>query len=152
MNGILIKIIILSFLSTVVYGEDSVKVRILTEFDKENYSRAVHISSIEHQGIVRLWCWVKVRSESTNIKPIKYYIELGLDDGSGRRILSDHNKEPNIFVFERPDDQMVAYHWLAKRIWTSNEGVYDFTVYTLEDGKKRTVGTSRITVRLIDNV
>lgn len=146
MKRIFLIIIALTFFATGVYGADSVDVRVLDEFDKADFRKAVHISSIKTHGIVRLWCWIEVKSDTSNIERETYYIELGFDDGSGRRILSDYNKEPKIFAFERPVNKIIAYYWLAKRIWTSNEGTYDFTVYTLKDGQKRTVGMNKVTV------
>ena len=146
MNRIIFTILAFIFFMAEAHGADTVTICLLDTFDKRQFRSVEPASPIREHGIVRIWCWIKVVSDSPTVAPETYYIELGYDNGSGRKVLSDFNKEKNIFIFERPIAQIEAYHWFVKRIWTSNEGTYDFTVYLKKDGMMQPVGTSSVTV------
>jgi hypothetical protein len=145
MTRIVFTILASIFLMAEAHGQDRVTILLLDTFDRRQFRTVTPVSRIQKHGIVRIWCWIKVVSDSPTVVPETYYIELGYNEGNRRKVLSDFNKE-DIFKFERPITQIEAYHWFVKRIWTSNKGEYDFTIYTKRDGNMQAVGTTSVIV------
>lgn len=140
-----IAMVLTYLLCPAVFADEQVDLRILETFDVDNYVNATAVSEIRSNRMVHLWCWIRFKSDSLNVAPTTYFIELGYDDGHGRSVLSSWEKEPRLRV-ERPVDKVEAYYWFVKRVWADNSGDYDYTVYRRRDGQLQSVARRTVSV------
>jgi hypothetical protein len=144
MTRIVLTILVSTLLIAETHGADTVTVHVLDKFDWDQDQQIEKVSTIKCSGIVRIWCWIRVSSDTRKVSPATYYIEYGYKDGNEREVLWDYNKEPETFIFERPVTEPEAIHCFVMRIICSKKGVHDFTVYVKKGGEMHAVGKSSV--------
>ncbi|MDA0384075.1 hypothetical protein [Vibrio owensii] len=122
------------------WSNDTITLKILDNFDQNHFTQAESVANVKtNDDIVKIWAWVKFRSETPLVKEQKYYFEWEYDDGNGTIKLDNHTNNPAVYTRQRREDRIDDYTWLVKRIWPVNKGEYIFKVKVLDPNSKKLV-------------